>query len=820
MIETEGAPSDSTLTLPLRLLRRMLPLAMFTVLLFSIGGAVRLGLSLGQPFSGVVISWRKDFKLYVVNTSTPAYWPGLTAGLKINDRILCINGFTPNPDSVVYGLMPRDAGIRCPNGAKSHAEVFRERFHSPDSTASYLVDRDGEILTLSKLPIFQFTPWMLLEVYLPQFMLGVGMLIIGAITYRANPQLELNLLFALFATLVAAYMIDRGFGLIISDRFEDARLISILLVVPWIPLIGAVYLHVISLTTVQGSLRKVTVWLRRPYYALSIAFALLGLLVYILHDQLISFVLTPPYYYFVAGSCVFAAGLGIASHGWTWYKSSLQRARHQARLMLLGLVGLLGFFTPIMLSSFSDIPMPRNVYSVPYLGLAVIAVLSYAILRYQLFASRARILTLLLIVIWCVLVSIVTALVVNQTAGFLPILAATLIATLGLIARRGPTSLFTRLLRRETLDYQTVARFSRRVGGLQQTESLIQAACQVLYEDLDVEHLDVWLLNPERRVLEEYGGGQTQTSMSVPPGFVDRLLAYPEPTHATEPESYHVLLNDPESNLIAVWAPLVDRGQAVGLLGLGRRWTGEVYDDQDLQLIGILARQMALSILNTRQFGRLQATAHLIQQAQEHERLRIARELHDTILQFLLVLTYGLDGLKEQEGELVAEIERWQDRISLESSRLRGLLSYLRAPEVLVQQGLVSAVETWIEQVRLGSDVSIQSKLEPEAEAALSVEAQVAVYRVFREAIYNALKHAGGEQITVRLHMDGNQVRFAVEDDGRGFDAVKTLPDEGKGYNSLQDMKTYVENAGGCLTISSAISEGTTVSGQMPVSPV
>ena len=52
----------------------------------------------------------------------------------------------------------------------------------------------------------------------------------------------------------------------------------------------------------------------------------------------------------------------------------------------------------------------------------------------------------------------------------------------------------------------------------------------------------------------------------------------------------------PQSRPIALWVPLVERSQAVGVMGLGPRWTGEVYDEQDRQLIGILARQMALAI--------------------------------------------------------------------------------------------------------------------------------------------------------------------------------------------------------------------------------
>jgi signal transduction histidine kinase len=301
--------------------------------------------------------------------------------------------------------------------------------------------------------------------------------------------------------------------------------------------------------------------------------------------------------------------------------------------------------------------------------------------------------------------------------------------------------------------------------------------------------------------------------------FVDHLQAQPAPSQATAPTAaaYHSLWADRGTDPVAVWAPLVERGQVVGLLGLGPRWTGEVYDDQDLQLIGILARQMALSILNTRQLERLQDMARLIVQAEENERLKIARELHDTILQFLLLLTYGLDDVKEQQRGLAHEIEQWQDRISAESSRLRDLLSYLRAPEVLVQQGLVPSLQAWIAQMSRRADVSIQAELSPAAEKALAVEAQVAIYRVFREAVHNALKHSGGNRIVVRLWREGEWVRFSIADNGRGFDAAQAWGGSSKGYSSLQDMRTHVENVGGRLNIQSAPGEGACVEGRVPV---
>ena len=269
-----------------------------------------------------------------------------------------------------------------------------------------------------------------------------------------------------------------------------------------------------------------------------------------------------------------------------------------------------------------------------------------------------------------------------------------------------------------------------------------------------------------------------------------------------------------------LWVPMVDRGQAVGLLGLGPRWTGELYDEPDVQLISILAHRLALAILNTRQFERLQTMSRLVLQAEENERRKIARELHDTVLQFLLVLTYGLDDLRERQAAQADEIERWQDRISTEASQLRDLLSYLRAPELLVQQGLIPSLCSWLKQTRQVTATVIDAKLDEEIEPLLATEAKVTIYRVCREAVNNAVKHAQANQIRVRLGQEGQRVVLVVEDNGQGFDVAQALEPKAKGYSSLQDMRIYIESMGGRLEVRSTPGMGTTIDAWVPIKAV
>ncbi len=351
---------------------------------------------------------------------------------------------------------------------------------------------------------------------------------------------------------------------------------------------------------------------------------------------------------------------------------------------------------------------------------------------------------------------------------------------------------------------------------MQELNSLLAGIRQPLHDSLDVDHIAVWVFDPARSAaMQLYIDGQSIQAMSAPDELAAFLQSHPDPLRADARQGLPLQSLAADAKPIAVWVPLVKQDQVAGVLGLGPRWTGEVYGERDLQLIGILARQMTLSILNTRQLERLQAMTQLIAQAEENERRKIARELHDTILQFLLVLTYGLDDLKERQTALAAEIERWQERISAEAGQLRSLLSYLRAPELLVQQGLVPSLESWLDQVRQQTTMAIEADLDPAVEPLLSTEAKVAIYRVCREAVHNALKHSGGRRVVVQIWRDGEAVRFSVEDDGHGFDVDAAMAGGEKGYSSLQDLRIYIEGIGGRLEMGSTIGKGTSVQGRM-----
>lgn len=816
MIAFDRAPAPRPSVALWRVLRRVLPFAMLIVLLGGLVSVVRLGLALGQPVAGFVMTWRKEMQLYTVSYATPPTWPALAPGLlRVNDLILNIDGLCPHSDDGLYGKPASSGGVACPNGYTPYAELYRQRWAAGVREVTFTVERAGTRIDVPGVPLAPFTWGQLAEIYLPFLLLGLGFLAVGAVVWRAAPDDRLNLIFAAFATILAGVMVDDASPWRLTDRFEDARVLSLPLVITWLPFFGATMLHLVVLLGEQTGLVTRLRRLVAPFYALSAAFALLGIFAYGWGSHPLSAPLTPIWGSYATFSAVGGGLLAAARLVWLAVRAPSRQARRQAAMILGGLLVLGAFAIPYLFFFFGRAPVTAYMQILPYLGLAAVAAFAYAILRYQLFSARSNVLTALLIAITCILVDSAIYVLFGGALPFLPLLLATLIAGLALEARRGPTAFFNRLLRREALDYTAVVQFSQQVGGLQEIDSLVAAAAGCLVEHLEVEYVGAWLLDEERGTVTCYRNGAACQTQPLAPALPAALLAQPGPLRrGAEPPEFAAL---PGAEDAALWAPLVQGEAVIGLLALGPRWTGEVYDERDLQLCRVLARRLAISIANTRQLARLQTATRLLLQVEDHERRKIARELHDTVLQFLLVLTYGLDDLRDRNPELAPEVERWQERISSQARELRDLLAYLRAPELLVEQGLVASLRSWLDQAQGETLALIEAELDERVEDALSTEAKVALYRVCREAVRNALKHSGGDRVRVRLSRADARVCILVEDNGRGFALADALAPTGKGYNSLRDQQMSIESVGGRLEIRSGPGGGATISASVPI---
>jgi PAS domain S-box-containing protein len=195
--------------------------------------------------------------------------------------------------------------------------------------------------------------------------------------------------------------------------------------------------------------------------------------------------------------------------------------------------------------------------------------------------------------------------------------------------------------------------------------------------------------------------------------------------------------------------------------------------------------------------------------AQEVERRRIARELHDETAQTLTSLLIGLRAIDESH-DLGQALEGATTMRGLVSDALEGVQRMARGlrPSVLDDLGLQEALE------RVGLEVSRANGFVVDVQATgprlprLPEALETALYRVVQEALANASKHASPKVVSVLIHRAPSEVRLVIEDDGKGFDVSEVLSDAQLG---LLGMRERVHLIGGSLTVESSPGHGTTI---------
>jgi two-component system sensor histidine kinase UhpB len=191
--------------------------------------------------------------------------------------------------------------------------------------------------------------------------------------------------------------------------------------------------------------------------------------------------------------------------------------------------------------------------------------------------------------------------------------------------------------------------------------------------------------------------------------------------------------------------------------------------------------------------------------AQEEERARVARDLHDEVNQSLTGLLLRLEAARESAPpEMEAEIAETKALANQAMTELLSLARQLR-PTALDDLGLAAAIGGQVEQLARGE---IEAKLEVDGDFSdLGDDAQLVVYRVAQEALNNAARHSGAKRVEVRLRRDEDDgVALEVADDGRGFAFDES--ESGLGIGGMRERALLV---GGELTIESRPDAGTTV---------
>jgi signal transduction histidine kinase len=260
-----------------------------------------------------------------------------------------------------------------------------------------------------------------------------------------------------------------------------------------------------------------------------------------------------------------------------------------------------------------------------------------------------------------------------------------------------------------------------------------------------------------------------------------------------------------------LWVPLIARDEAIGVIAAHDKEARDArFSDDDLRLAETFATRAALAVDLSERVAR-DALRNVVA-AQEQERERLARELHDETGQALTSILLGLKALEDKvtdngAREAVADL---RERVVVTLQDVRRLAVELR-PKALDDFGLAPALE------RLTGGFSEQTGISVDLEAAgvgrLPAEVETALYRIVQEGLTNIAKHAEADAVSIVLTRLGGRVTAVIEDDGRGFDPLRV----GEDRLGLQGMRERVALLGGNLRIESQPGVTTTLVVQLPV---
>jgi signal transduction histidine kinase len=340
--------------------------------------------------------------------------------------------------------------------------------------------------------------------------------------------------------------------------------------------------------------------------------------------------------------------------------------------------------------------------------------------------------------------------------------------------------------------YEVLSEFSARMGGAEASEDLLPRMARILAEGTGASDALVWLkvgqeLRPEARWPE----AKLPASLPMPDGSLPEL---------------------PDTTLSL---PVTHRGELLGALTLVKP-AGERLTPAEDKLASDLASQAGLVLRNVRlteqllaRLEELRASRQRIVSAQDQERRRLERNIHDGAQQQLVALAVRIRLARSLADKDREQAEAMLQHIDAELGQaLEDLRDLARGiyPPLLADQGLVAALQA---QARRAM---VPLKIEADGITRYSQEAEAAVYFCVLEALQNIAKYAQASRVSVRLREEEGGLAFEVRDDGAGFDPMA------RGYGTgLQGMADRLAALGGEFEVRSSPGEGTTLIGRVPV---
>ena len=333
--------------------------------------------------------------------------------------------------------------------------------------------------------------------------------------------------------------------------------------------------------------------------------------------------------------------------------------------------------------------------------------------------------------------------------------------------------------------YEVLAEFSGVMAGTRSTEVVLDEMARAVGEGAAAREAQVWLrLDGALHLAAAWPGS---------PEAQSRALAVAGEELPTLPGE--------------VVVPVRDQRELLGALTLSMP-ASEPPTDATRKLVTDLAGQAGFVLQNVRLIEELRASRKRLVTAQDDERRKLERNIHDGAQQQLIALKLRLRLAEGSVGDDPSAKRVLEELAESTQSALDDLRDLARGiyPPLLADQGLTAALEAQAKKS------PIEVGVESEAIERYPQDVEATVYFCALEALQNVAKYAEATSATVRLWHDDMQVWFAVIDNGRGFDATQVHYGTG-----LQGMSDRLSALGGSLSVASSSGTGTTVTGRLPV---
>jgi PAS domain S-box-containing protein len=271
--------------------------------------------------------------------------------------------------------------------------------------------------------------------------------------------------------------------------------------------------------------------------------------------------------------------------------------------------------------------------------------------------------------------------------------------------------------------------------------------------------------------------------------------------------------------------PLIAKGSILGSMCVGTRLKHQ-FSDEEREMLTAIGSQIAVAIENARLYAEVQQKEHIRGElfkkginAQEEERKRIARELHDETSQNLTALLFLSEEIVEMDDPEIAKMRlvQMQNLVKLTLDGVHKIIFDLR-PSMLDHLGLVPALRWYAESRLSPKDVRVEIK-EVSRPRRMPAEVETALFRVVQEAINNVARHAAARNLRIELEFTDQSVKVEVEDDGIGFDIGSSQmisPEDGRGLG-LMGMQERIELLGGEIIVETNPGLGTMLVIQVPL---